>query len=185
MKLTEKKLKQLIEETINETSRLRRHMGRPKPKKLTPTQVEVNKLKKALEEFEKSPMASTSPYNLRDAGDGKLDELQFALSDLNNSDFYNNIVKRNRDNSFKYWGSWLIDKDLVQSYYEEGWDWDEKTEDEQTDLVFDDYLRIYEQNKFLDTQISNLIESYKRHPQWASENKEKFDRLVAAMQNLS
>lgn len=89
------------------------------------------------------------------------------------------------DNSFKNWSSWSIDTDLVQSYYEEGWGWDEKTDDEQTDLVFDDYLRIYEQNKFLDTQISNLIVSYERHPSWASENKERFDRLLAAMKNLA
>lgn len=185
MKLTEAKLKQLIEETLEE-SRLRRMMGRPKPKNLTPAQVKVNELKEALKEFEKLPIATTSPYDLSDSGDGKLNELQSAISELNNSDFYTNLVKRNPDNSFISWNVWDIDREFVKMYYSENdWDWDEKTIDEQTDLVFDDYLRIYEQNKHLDTQISGLIHSYEKFPNWASENQERFDTLLKAMKNLT
>jgi len=183
MKLTEAKLKKLIEETLEE-SRLRRMMGRPKPKNLTPAQVKANELKAALEEFKKLPIATTSPYDLSDSGDGKLNELQAAIAELNNSDFYTNLVKRNPDNSFKDWNLWDIDRDLVEMYYSDGWGWDKKTIDEQTDLVFDDYLRIYEQYKHLDTQISGLIHSYENFPDWASENQKRFDRLLVAMKNL-
>ena len=174
----------------------------PKPKKPTPTQPPeaqtpearkakaeaealFNELMGALLEFKKSPMASTSPYDLRDAGDGKLNELESAISDLNHTDFYTNLVQRNPDNSYTNWSSWLdIDTNFVLAYYEKGWGWDEMSEDEQTDLVFSDYPRIYEQNKFLDVQIEGLLKSYERYPNWAKANKTMFERLLKAMQNL-